>query len=89
MSMPRHKWDLDREQRRAADSFDDGCGRTIRYCAKCQHRKVTVHPPQGFPWFEFPDDPKWHSQTTPPCSGVPLRSEVRRMVRTAAKASDA
>ena len=64
----RHKWDINQEQRLAADCTEDGCGRTIRVCEKCGRRKVTVHPPQGFPYFEWPDHPQWHSQTTPPCS---------------------
>jgi hypothetical protein len=66
----RHKWDLDREQRLAADCFADGCGRTIRVCVHCGMKKKTVHPPQGFPFHEWQTADgatQWRSEMTPPC----------------------
>jgi hypothetical protein len=69
----RHKWDLHREQRLAADCFADGCGRTIRVCAHCGMKKKTVHPPSARPWdvwheWETADGAtRWRSEMTPPC----------------------
>jgi hypothetical protein len=75
----RHRWDIHREQRRAADCFADGCGRTIRVCANCGLRKVTVHPPQGFPFHEWmtPDDQIWRSEMTPPCF-IEMKQRMRK-----------
>ena len=73
----RHKWDHANQQRLAGDSFKDGNGRNIRVCDNCGHRRVTVIPPQGWPWREYPDDPDWHSQAIPPCVGKKQIKQVK------------
>jgi hypothetical protein len=80
----RHKWNLDLEQRLAADCFADGCGRTIRVCTNCGLRKVTVHPPQTGEWpfheWRTPDDQTWwRSEMTPPCYGgvMPIKERAQ------------
>lgn len=53
----------------------DHLDRTERSCALCGLVKVTVHPPQGFPWREWRtrDGKVWRGDATPPC----LDSETR------------
>jgi hypothetical protein len=86
----RHKWDLEREQRLAADCFADGCGRTIRVCARCGVKKKTVHPPSAQPWdiwheWETADgETRWRSEMTPPCFGKKVNvKNVRKLSEVA------
>lgn len=47
-----------------------GCEQSERQCEQCGMIKITVHPPQGFPWREWrhPKSPKqFTGSNTPPC----------------------
>jgi hypothetical protein len=48
-----HRWDEDTIQRIAASDSDNGCSQTHRTCLHCGLIRITMHPPQGFPWPEF------------------------------------
>ena len=50
MTLPRHRWD-DVIERVASGA--DGCDRSVRRCIRCGAVRVTVHPPQGYPWIEW------------------------------------
>lgn len=43
--------------------------RTERTCALCGLVKITVHPPQGWPWREWRtrEGKRWEGENTPPC----------------------
>lgn len=65
----RHKWDNETEKRIAATEFSDGNARNIKSCQVCSMKRITVIPPNGFPWHEWltADGRKWVGETTPPC----------------------
>lgn len=43
--------------------------RTERTCVHCGLVKITVHPPQGWPWREWRtrEGKRWEGENTPPC----------------------
>ena len=63
----RHKWDQDSEKRFAAE------GNRLAYnekiCMTCHIKKLTIHPPSGFPWNEWVTaaGTTWTGDATPPC----------------------
>lgn len=58
----RHKWG---DGVRVGERLDH----TERTCALCGMVKITVHPPQGFPWREWRtrEGKPWQDENTPPC----------------------
>jgi hypothetical protein len=66
----RHRWDDENILRIPAHESDNGCSQTHRTCLHCQIVRITMHPPQGFPWPEFILPGKVMSERfdlTPPC----------------------
>lgn len=59
---PRHKWG-------EATYAGERAERTERLCALCGLVKITVHPPQGFPYREWRTraGKPWQGDNTPPC----------------------
>lgn len=75
----RHKWS---EPVSILDGTPTGCEQTERTCSLCHLVKITVHPPQGFPWrawrhrsssVQFTDD------YTPPCDGTEAEPDGRAL----------
>jgi hypothetical protein len=71
----RHRWpNAGDEGYRSLDGhmYVDGNDRTERSCQICGLIKITVHPPQGFPWREWrtKDGKPWVGYLTPPCAQV-------------------
>lgn len=58
----RHKWG---EGVLVGEHLD----RTERTCSFCGMVKITVHPPQGWPWREWRtrEGKRWEGERTPPC----------------------
>lgn len=66
--MAKHKWKL--PERYAAGECQASCDETWRRCMRCGLIKITVKPPEGFPWLEWerpPMLPRFKSELTPPC----------------------
>ena len=72
MNQPRHKWNHANERRLPAYDAKDGNARNERDCTQCGMTRITVIPPQGFPYHEWrcKDGGVWHGEATPPCLGV-------------------
>jgi hypothetical protein len=64
---PRHKW-RGRVFVPAAENAD-GCDHSERVCERCDLTKITVKPPQGYPWkvWRMPNGQTWQGDATPPC----------------------
>lgn len=62
----RHKWG---DPVTHMEGTATGCEETHRECSLCQLKKITVHPPHGFPWREWQHRDGMRAQltTTPPC----------------------
>lgn len=69
---PHHRWDINAIIRKPACESQDGNDRTERTCLHCGMVKITVHPPQGFPWHEWrtATGAVWQGDSTPPCVRV-------------------
>ena len=66
----RHKWSDRISVPR--DQTPSGCEQTERTCGLCKIVRITVHPPQGFPWREWRhpnSDVQFACEHTPPCKG--------------------
>ena len=53
------------------DRTPTGCEQSERECQFCGLIRITVHPPQGFPWREWRkagSDKQFPSDHTPPCN---------------------
>ena len=68
----RHDWLSAPERRIPACESSDGNDRTEKTCPRCLIVKVTVHPPQGFPWREWrhANGSSFQCEATPPCISV-------------------
>jgi len=75
MNDRRHRWSTD-VVRLAAEDQPDGVARTERACERCGVIKITVHPPEGFPWQEWrlPSGDKWPGAGRPLC--LPVAEKV-------------
>lgn len=63
-----HRWDYDKEHHIPGCESKDGNDRTEKPCLICSVIKVTVHPPQGYPWNEWrSSDGKYIAESRPPC----------------------
>jgi hypothetical protein len=76
MNESRHRWG---DPVTVLAATPSGCEETRRVCAFCKLQKITVHPPQGFPWREWCTVAGMRAKldATPPClpapAAVPLR----------------
>lgn len=66
---PRHQWPRDSERRIAACESPSKNDQTERTCNLCGLIRVTVHPPQGFPFRQWrrPKGKQFTCLHTPPC----------------------
>jgi hypothetical protein len=69
---PRHRWPPEPDRRIPACDSPDGNDRSEKECRHCGMVRVTVHPPQGFPWHEWrrSNGAVIKIEHTPPCTGM-------------------
>ena len=79
MSARRHRWGA--PVRYDAHQNPNGCAQTERACLNgCGVVRITVHPPEGFPWIEWrtgdPGQRQVRRSATPPCAAQPSPPSV-------------
>lgn len=72
MTGPRHDWTSLPSISLSGRETPDGNDRTEKTCSRCSLVKITVHPPQGFPWREWrhANGSSFQCESTPPCISV-------------------
>jgi hypothetical protein len=65
----RHSWGKVDDYFTRLDNTPSGCAETERVCKRCGMTRITIHPPQGYPWHVW--KPKGGERvqldSTPPC----------------------
>lgn len=70
---PRHRWPASHDREIPACESPDGNDRNEKDCRNCGITRITVHPPEGFPFHQWrkPDGFVLPiSRFTPPCTGM-------------------
>ena len=71
----RHRWG---DRITIVDGTVSGCEESHRVCVKCALLKITVHPPNGFPWrvWRTAAGAAWQGDRTPPCHAGVLEGKA-------------